>query len=127
MIGSYWCKCPSNRTGRNCQYNESICLAKPCNADEVCLPYVQTTGVNHICIHKNQKFTTKMTVKKVDGWKNYKKFDVENDLNSALQNWKPIVRTIPDFEIYGIVMRTGILCLSSVISVFCKSDPNIFT
>jgi len=90
VIGSYWCKCPSGRTGRNCQYNKSICLAKPCNADEVCLPYVQTTGVNHICIHKNQKFTTKMKVKKVDGWKNYKKFDVEKDLNSALQNWKPI-------------------------------------
>ena len=68
-----------------------------------------------------------MKVKKVDGWMNYKKFDVENDLNSALQNWKPIVRTIPDFEIYGIVMRTCFLCLSSVISVFCKSGPNIFT
>ena len=78
---------------------------------------MQTTGVNHICIHKSQKFTTKMKVKKVDGWKNYKKFDVENDLNSALQNWKPNVRMVPDFEIYGILMRTGFFYLSQVISV----------
>ena len=67
---------------------------------------MQTTGVNHICIHKDQKFTTKMKVKKVDGWKNYKEFDVENDLNSALQNWKPNVRTMSNVKIYKILMRT---------------------
>ena len=58
-----------------------------------------------------------MKVKKVDGWKNYKKFDVEKDLNSALQNWKPIVRTMSDLKGYKIVVKSDFYLL--IVSDFC--------
>ena len=89
--GSYWCRCPAGETGRNCQYKESICQANSCQAGEICLPNLQTMNTKYTCVLASQKFTTRMSVKKEIGWKNYKIYDVETDLNIALQNWKQVV------------------------------------
>ena len=91
MNGSYWCKCPLGRAGRNCQYEDSICRSNPCQGNEICLPNLQAAGAKHTCVLKNQKFTTRIKIKKESYWMNYKKFDIENDLTSALQNWKQYV------------------------------------
>ena len=91
MNGSYWCRCPAGKTGGSCQYDESICQANPCQAGEICLPNLQTMSTNYTCVFESQKFTIRMRVKKEFGWKNYKIYDVETDLNSALQNWKQTV------------------------------------
>ena len=87
--GSYWCKCPASRTGQNCQYEESICQTDPCHVGELCLPIVNTTSANHTCVAESEMFTT--IIKRENDWKNFTKFDIETDLSSALQNWKPVV------------------------------------
>lgn len=51
----------------------------------------QTAVRNHTCVPKQQLFVTVVKLKKENGWQNYKQYDIENDLNSALQDWKPKV------------------------------------
>lgn len=125
--GSYWCNCPLGRAGRNCQHEDSVCQPNPCAAGEMCLSVSPTTGANYTCVAKKQGFSTMVKMTKERGWESFRKYDIEDDLNLALQNWKSKVCLMNYYHIGSKVNLSSILNTSatrylSTIGTFLSHD-----